>query len=93
MNEIINLFQNIAFPVAVCIVLFYVLYGIIRSEIKKNDETINIVKDANEKHLLYLQGQNERLTIIISECTKALTDNTKAFNELMNVLEVYKTKK
>ncbi len=93
MNEFTNIFQNTAFPVAVCIVLFYVLYYFVKSELKQNDNAMNIVKDANEKHLNYLQSQNERLTQIISECTKALNDNTKAFNDLIAVLDYFKQRK
>lgn len=90
MNELTNIFQNTAFPVAVCVVLFYVLYYFVKSELKQNDNAMNIVKDANEKHLNYLQSQNERLTQIIADCTQALNDNTKAFNELIHVINAFK---
>ena len=93
MNDFTNIFQNTAFPVAVCIVLFYVLYYFVKSELKQNDNAMNIVKEANEKHLNYLQSQNERLTQIISDCTQALTDNTIAFHELINVINSLKNKK
>lgn len=86
MTDFNNIFQNTAFPVAVCIVLFYALYTIIRNELKQNDNAMQQIKDANEKHLSYLQNQNERLTNIISECTKALNDNTRVFNDLIVVI-------
>lgn len=93
MTEISTIFQNTAFPVAVCVVLFYVCYYFVKSELKQNENAMQIVKDANDKHLNYLQAQNERLTQIIAECTKALNDNTKAFNELISVLDFFKQRK
>lgn len=86
MTDFNNIFQNTAFPVAVCIVLFYALCTIIRNELKQNDNAMQQIKEANEKHLSYLQNQNEKLTNIISECTKALNDNTRAFNDLIVVI-------
>ena len=87
MTDFANIFQNTAFPVAVCVVLFGVLYSVLKRELKQNDDALQIVKDANDKHLSYLQNQNERLTQIISECTKALDDNTVVFKKLLFVLE------
>lgn len=90
MTEISTIFQNTAFPVAVCVVLFYVCYYFVKSELKQNENAMQIVKDANDKHLDYLQAQNERLTQIISDCTKALNDNTKAFNDLITVVSAFR---
>lgn len=90
MTDFANIFQNTAFPVAVCVVLFGVLYSVLKRELKQNDDALQIVKDANDKHLSYLQNQNERLTQIIAECTKALDDNTAVFKKLLFVLEQWK---
>lgn len=90
MQEFSGVFQNVAFPVGVCIVLFYVLFVIIKNEIKQNNDSFQNVTAVYDKHLIYLQTQNERLTQIISECTKALNDNTKIFNDLISILNEYK---
>lgn len=87
MDEITSIFQNIAFPVAVCAVLFYALYFIIKSGIRQNDDAVRIVKEAQQQHLDYLQSQNERLSQIICDCTKALNENTLAFKKLLFLLE------
>lgn len=86
MQEFSGVFQNVAFPVGVCIVLFYVLFVIIKNEIKQNNDSFQNVTAVYDKHLIYLQTQNERLTQIISECTKALNDNTHTFNDLITVI-------
>lgn len=57
---------------------------------KQNNEAMRIVKEANDKHLEYLQTQNQKLTSIISECTKALNDNTKVFNDLMTIMSAFR---
>lgn len=90
METISNIFNQNTFSVAVCIVLFYVLWIIFKSEMKQNNEAMRIVKEANDKHLEYLQTQNQKLTSIISECTKALNDNTKVFNDLMTIMSAFR---
>lgn len=90
MEQISNIFNTTAFPVAVCVVLFYILWIIFKSERRQNDDAMRIVKEANDKHLEYLQTQNQKLTSIISDCTKALNDNTKAFNDLITVVSAFR---
>ena len=87
MESIANIFQNIAFPVAVCAVLFYALYYIIKMGLRQNDDAVKIVKEAQQQHLDYLQRQNEKLAAIIADCTKALTENTIAFKKLLLLIE------
>lgn len=86
MQDLSNVFQNVAFPVAVCCILFYVLFIVIKNEIKQNNDTFKNVQDVYDKHLDYLQMQNGKLTSIIAECTKALNDNTRTFNDLITVI-------
>lgn len=83
MEVITNIFQSVAFPVAMCIVLIYACMNIIKRELRQNDDAQKLITDANERHTNYLQAQNERLTVIISE-------NTKAFNTLISLLEEIK---
>lgn len=90
MNEFAQIFESVGLPVAACVVLFYVLFLIIKSGLKQNTDSIIYFKESNEKHLLFLQTQNERLTQIIADCTRALNDNTKAFNELIIVIKAFK---
>lgn len=85
MQELGNIFQNLAFPVAVCIVLFYVCFLTIKKENTQNEEFIKQALKTQEQHTNYLQNQNARLATIIKE-------NTKAFNMLCTLLEYFKIK-
>lgn len=80
MIDIVNIFQNFAFPVAACIVLFYFAVIIIKRELKQNEDTQKEVNAANERFTNYLQQQNEKLTNIIQ-------DNTQAYKKLVEILE------
>lgn len=61
-----EIFQNLAFPIALAVVLLYAVRSLYKSYID------------------YLTKQNERLTNIINECTKALNKNTEVFEKLIN---------
>lgn len=80
MIDLVNIFQNFAFPVAACIVLFYFAVIIIKRELKQNEDTQKEVNAANERFTTYLQQQNEKLTNIIQ-------DNTQAYKKLVDILE------
>lgn len=79
MNELINLFQSFAFPVAFCIILLYFIVYLIKRELKQNDSTDVQVNAANERFINYLQENNSKLSNII-------TENTKAFNSLIAII-------
>lgn len=88
-----TLFQNIAFPVAVSVLLFWFLYQIVKKEIKQNDNAMQIISEANTKHIEDLQAQNLRLSNIIAENTKALSENTQVFKALMDLIKYIQTQK
>lgn len=91
--DFINLFQNIAFPIAVSVLLFWFLYQIVKKEISQNDTAMELISEANKKHIEDLQAQNLRLANIISENTKALSDNTEVFKTLMELLKFIQNQK
>lgn len=80
MNELVNVFQSLAFPIAFCIVLLYFLVFLIKRELKQNENTDTQVNAINERFINYLQEYNTKLSNIIAE-------NTKAFNSLIKLLE------
>lgn len=91
--DFLSLFQNIAFPVAVSVLLFWFLYQIVKKEISQNDNAMQLISEANKKHIEDLQAQNLRLANIISENTKALSENTEVFKTLMELLKFIQNKK
>lgn len=87
MDDFITYFDKLAFPVAVCAVLFYALYHVIKAGIRQSDATVKMVQDAQQQHLADLKSQNEKLSAIIADCTKALAENTIAYKKLIFLLE------
>lgn len=90
--DFLNLFQNIAFPIAVSVLLFWFLYQIVKKEISQNDTAMQLISDANKKHIEDLQAQNERLTRIIAENTAVIAENTAAYKQLISLIEYIKHK-
>lgn len=88
-----SLFQNVAFPVAVSVLLFWFLYQFVKKEINQNDTAMQLISEANKKHIEDLQAQNLRLANIISENTKALSENTEVFKTLMELLKFIQNQK
>lgn len=82
-----DIFTSLPFSVAVSVVLFYALFLIVRKEIKQNDYAMQVISEANAKHIEDLQAQNLRLSNIIAENTKALSENTQVFKELMELIK------
>ena len=85
--DFLNLFQNIAFPIAVSVLLFWFLYQIVKKEISQNDSAMSIISEANKQHIADLQAQNLRLSNIIAENTKALSENTQVFKALIELIK------
>ena len=88
-----SLFQNIAFPVAVSVLLFWFLYQIVKKEISQNDTAMQLISEANKKHIEDLQIQNERLTKIIAENTAVIAENTTAFKTLIELIKYIQNQK
>ena len=85
--DFLNIFENIAFPIAVSVLLFWFLYQIVKKEISQNDSAMSLISEANKKHIEDLQAQNLRLSNIIAENTKALSENTQVFKALMDLIK------
>lgn len=80
MNDIVNVFQNFAYPTAISIILIVSIAYIFKRELKQNEESDKAINQANQNFISYLQAQNERLTNIIQ-------NNTIAYNKLVDVLD------
>lgn len=83
METLLTVFEKFGLPVAVIVVLVYSLCFILKRELKQNDDAARMISEVNEKHVKYMQEENRQLTQIIA-------DNTRAFNELIDVLKELK---
>lgn len=77
--DVVNIFQNLAFPVAVCCVLFAVLIYFFKKIIEIIREAIKQVTAERQEHLEHLKTVNVELTKVIQE-------NTAAFNRFSTIL-------
>lgn len=77
--DVVNIFQNLAFPVAVCVVLFAVLIYFFKKIIEIIREAIKQVTAERQEHLEHLKTVNVELTKVIQE-------NTAAFNRFSTIL-------
>ncbi|MBP5369774.1 MAG: hypothetical protein J6Z01_15125 [Bacteroidales bacterium] len=77
--DVVNIFQNLAFPVAVCCVLFAVLIYFFKKIIEIIREAIKQVTAERQEHLEHLKTVNVELTKVIQE-------NTSAFNRFSSIL-------
>lgn len=77
--DVVNIFQNLAFPVAVCVVLFCVLIYFFKKIIEIIREAIKQVTAERQEHLEHLKTVNVELTKVIAE-------NTAAFNRFSTIL-------
>ena len=81
--DISQIFNSLPFSVAVCVVLFYALFFIVRKEIKDNSAAIERITTVYEKHIEYLRTENLKHLDIIK-------DNTIAFSKLIELLKKIK---
>ena len=77
--DVVNIFQNLAFPVAVCVVLFCVLIFFVKKSVEMIREVINRITEERKEHLEHLKSTNIELTKVIQE-------NTSAFNRFSSIL-------
>ena len=79
-TEAVSIFQNLAYPIAVSVILFIAVAWLARKNdetAKKNNEENNRLRD---QYISYLQSAN-------AELTKAVKENATAFNRFSQVLE------
>jgi len=85
--EIVDIFQNFGFPIAVSVVLFFCLYKIFATELKRNEVTSERIFKLYSEQINFAEKQIEKLTFVISENTKAYTALIEVLQELKNTLK------
>jgi hypothetical protein len=85
--DFINIFQTLAYPVAVSAVLFYVLWRIGKQTIESINHREQEYTKIQQQHIAYMQAQNVELMGAIKENTLTFRELISALNRFSKVLE------
>ncbi len=85
--DFINIFQTLAYPVAVSAVLFYVLWRIGKQTIESINHREQEYTKIQQQHIAYMQAQNLELMGAIKENTLTFRELISALNRFSKVLE------
>ena len=85
--DFINIFQSLAYPVAVSAVLFYVLWRIGKQTIENINQREQEYTKIQQQHIAYMQAQNLELMGAIKENTLTFRELISALNRFSKVLE------
>ena len=85
--DFINIFQSLAYPVAVSAVLFYVLWRIGKQTIESINHREQEYTKIQQQHIAYMQAQNVELMGAIKENTLTFRELISALNRFSKVLE------
>jgi hypothetical protein len=85
--DFINIFQSLAYPVAVSAVLFYVLWRIGKQTIESINHREQEYTKIQQQHIAYMQAQNLELMGAIKENTLTFRELISALNRFSKVLE------
>lgn len=78
-----QIFTSLPFSAAVCVVLFYALFMLVRKEIKENNANFERLTKLYDAHIDYLKSENLKHLDIIKE-------NTNAYQKLIELLQKIK---
>ncbi len=85
--DFINIFQSLAYPVAVSAVLFYVLWRIGKQTIESINHREQEYTKIQQQHIAYMQAQNLELMGAIKENSLTFRELISALNRFSKVLE------
>ena len=85
--DFINIFQTLAYPVAVSAVLFYVLWRIGKQTIESINHREQEYTKIQQQHIAYMQAQNVELMGAIKENALTFRELISALNRFSKVLE------
>lgn len=85
--DFINIFQSLAYPVAVSAVLFWAIWKIGRQTVENiNKREVEYAK-VQQQHIAYMQAQNLELMGAIKENSQTFRELISALNRFSKVLE------
>lgn len=86
MENLLDIFDKLAFPVSVCVVLFAILMYFVKHALKMLAETLKANAAEQKEYVAYLKESNARLVSVVE-------DNTETIKKFSYVLEKYMQEK
>lgn len=86
MENLIDIFDKLAFPISVCVVLFGILMYFIKHALKMLSEMLKTNAAEQKEHVEYLKESNAKLVSVIE-------DNTDTIKKFSFILEKYMQEK
>ena len=83
----LELFQNLGFPIAVCVVLFTIVIFFFKKQTAMMEKIIHDHDEERKKYIGFYQESNKELVGTVSECTKALNRFSALMVQLNKKLE------
>ncbi len=85
-TEFVNVFQSLAYPVAVSAILFFAIWCFGKQMLADIRERDKQAVTTNEKYIAYLQMSNVELTAALKENATASKENAMALKETAQAL-------
>ena len=91
METIINIFQTLAFPVAINVVLFLFIWWFGKRTLEENKQRYEQLEQRGNEYIKFLQTANIEQTATAKETAAALKENAQALNRFSMVMEKFST--
>lgn len=88
--EILPVFENLGFPIAVCVVLFSILSYFIKKSLELIKSYLERVQEKEAKHQEFMCSLLKEQSSIIAANTSALNNFSLTLGDLCSVLEKHK---
>lgn len=72
MSEITSIFEQLAFPVAVCVILFVILFFFIKKALGMLTEILKGNEERQKEYVDYLKSSNAELVSVVKKNTEAI---------------------
>lgn len=72
MSEITSIFESLAFPVAVCVILFCILFFFVKKALGMLTEILKGNEERQKEYVDYLKSSNAELVSVVKKNTEAI---------------------
>jgi hypothetical protein len=84
MSEISQIFENLAFPVAVCVILFCILFFFVKKALSMLTEILKGNEQKQSEYVDYLKTSNAKLISVIEKNTEAIQKFSYVLENITN---------